>query len=314
MLWSVGVGLLLLVAGLAAEKVFEGRRRWVWATVGVGTVVVTAVRLFASGGSGPEIDLGGLVITEVTAPENNAAVAWDRGRSFARHPPGNGHPPAVPADHPARFSPAHARRDSSADLAGPVRRLGAVGSDRHRQAAPTWSRDTGPAIVGLFRPRVVLPAWVADVEASKQRLILAHEEEHRRAGDGILRFAMATLLIVIPWNPFLWLHYRRLCLAIELDCDHRVVQRLPDRRWHYGDLLVRAAARRGIRPRFRADCVRGPAIVPGEADRQAALRGSRGPAGAGGVLRIRGHYGGRSGDVGARGHRGDRPVGGAFCV
>ena len=113
-----------------------------------------------------------------------------------------------------------------------------------------WSRDTGPAIVGLFRPRVVLPAWVADVDPPKQGLILAHEEEHRRTGDGILRFAMAALLIAVPWNPFLWLHYRRLCLAIELDCDHRVVKRLPDRRWLYGDLLVRVGARDGLRPGF----------------------------------------------------------------
>ena len=113
-----------------------------------------------------------------------------------------------------------------------------------------WSRDTGPAIVGLFRPSVVLPSWVADVEVSKQKLILAHEEEHRRAGDGILRLAAAALLVAFPWNPFLWLHYRRLCLAIELDCDHRVMQRLPDRRWLYGDLLVRVGGRGGMRPGF----------------------------------------------------------------
>ena len=100
MLWSVGVGLLLLVAGLAAEKVFEGRRRWVWATVGVGTVVVTAVRLFASGGSGPEIDLGGLVITEVTAPENNAAVAWEGGEVSPGTLPETATPPLFPLTIP----------------------------------------------------------------------------------------------------------------------------------------------------------------------------------------------------------------------
>ena len=265
MLWSIGVGLLLLVAGLAAEKVFEGRRRWVWATVGAGTVLVTAVRLFATGGSGPEIDSGGLVITEVTAPEENAAVAWEGAGVSPGILPETVSPPIFPLTIP-HDSVLHtldgillpAWLALSAGLAlwaligiGKLLRRGRAWEPGTLLGQPVlWSRDTGPAIVGLFRPRVVLPAWVADADASKQRLILAHEEEHRRAGDGILRFAMATLLIAIPWNPFLWLHYRRLCLAIELDCDHRVVKRLPDRRWHYGDLLVRAAARRGIRPGF----------------------------------------------------------------
>ena len=265
MLWSIGVGLLLLVAGLAAEKLFEGRRRWVWATVGAGTVLVTAVRLFATGGPGPEIDSGGLAITEVTAPDNNAAIAWEGAEVSPGILPETVSPPLFPLTIP-HDSVLHTLDGIllpvwlalSAGLAlwaligiGKLLRRGR-GWEPGTLLGQTvlWSRDTGPAIVGLFRPRVVLPAWVADADTSKQRLILAHEEEHRRAGDGILRFAMATLLIAIPWNPFLWLHYRRLCLAIELDCDHRVVKRLPDRRWHYGDLLVRAAARRGIRPGF----------------------------------------------------------------
>ncbi len=265
MLWSIGVGLLLLVAGLAAEKVFEGRRRWVWATVGAGTVLVTAVRLFATGGSGPEIDSRGLVITEVTAPDNNAAVAWEGAEVSPGILPETVSPPLFPLTIPhdsvlhtldGIMLPAWLALSAGLLLwaligIGKLLRRGRAWEPGTLLGQPVqWSRDTGPAIVGLFRPRVVLPAWVADVEASKQKLILAHEEEHRRAGDGILRFAMATLLIAIPWNPFLWLHYRRLCLAIELDCDHRVVKRLPDRRWHYGDLLVRAAARRGIRPGF----------------------------------------------------------------
>lgn len=97
---------------------------------------------------------------------------------------------------------------------------------------------------------MVVPSWVHEVEPSEQKLILAHEEEHRRAGDAVLRVALATLLIAFPWNPVLWLNYRRLCLAIELDCDDRVMQRLPHRRWHYGDLLFRVGSRGGVRRGF----------------------------------------------------------------
>ena len=265
MLWSVGVGLLLLVAGLAAERLFEGRRRWVWAVACAGTVLLTAVRVFATGGSGSEDLSGGLVMTEVAAPGTNAAGALEGVEAATGTLPGTSSPAFLPVAIPhdsvlhtldGILLPAWLALSAGLALwaligAGRLRR-------RRRDWEPgtlldqpvQWSRDTGPAIVGLFRPSVVLPSWVSDVEASKQRLILAHEEEHRRAGDGILRFAMAALLVAFPWNPFLWLHYRHLCLAIELDCDHRVMRRLPDRRWLYGDLLVLAGARRGIRPGF----------------------------------------------------------------
>ena len=265
MLWSIGVGLLLLVAGLAAERLFEGRRRWVWAVACAGTVLLTAVRVFATGGSGSEHLSGGLVMTEVAAPGTNAAGALEGVEAATGTLPGTSSPAFLPVAIP---------HDSVLHTLDGILRLvwlalsaglalwALIGAGRLRRRRRDWepgtlldqpvqwSRNTGPAIVGLFRPSVVLPSWVSDVEASKQRLILAHEEEHRRAGDGILRFAMAALLVAFPWNPFLWLHYRHLCLAIELDCDHRVMRRLPDRRWLYGDLLVLAGARRGIRPGF----------------------------------------------------------------
>ncbi|MDE2876649.1 MAG: M56 family metallopeptidase [Gemmatimonadota bacterium] len=265
MLWSIGAGMLLLVAGLAAERLFEGRCRWVWAAAGVGTVLLTALRLVTSGGTEAESPAGGLVTTEVAAPVVNDAGSWEAMEAV----------PGTFTNTPSRAFPRVTIPQDSVlhSLDGPLLlawlalsaglalwALVGIGKLHRRRRAwnpgellshpVLWSRDTGPAIVGLFRPRVVLPGWVADVDPPKQGLILAHEEEHRRTGDGILRFAMAALLIAVPWNPFLWLHYRRLCLAIELDCDHRVVKRLPDRRWLYGDLLVRVGARDGLRPGF----------------------------------------------------------------
>lgn len=265
MLWSVGAGLLLLVAGLAAEKLFEGRRRWVWVVAGVGTVLLTAVRLFSGGATEVENTSGGLVISEVAPPVTTDAGAWEAMEAA----------PGTLANASRRaFPPVTISQDSVLHSLGGIllpawlalsaglalwALIGALRLHRRRRfwepgtllGQPVlWSRNTGPAIVGLRRPRVVLPAWVDEVDASQQRLILAHEEEHRRAGDGILRFAIAALLLAFPWNPLLWLHYRRLCLAIELDCDHRVVKRLPDRRWLYGDLLVQVGARDGLRPGF----------------------------------------------------------------
>lgn len=111
-----------------------------------------------------------------------------------------------------------------------------------------WSRDSGPAVVGLVTSRIVLPAWVAGAGRERQELVLAHEEEHLGAHDVKLRFLAALLLFAFPWNPALWIHYHRLCLAVELDCDRRVVSRWPHRRRMYGDLLLKVGTGGGALP------------------------------------------------------------------
>ena len=251
MLWSVGVGLLFLIAGLAMERICDGGRRWVWAGAGVGTLALTAMRVFSRGGS-----WGGAGGVEV-------------GGVLQAAPAGAGGPGATTA--PGLFGFAVPPDSFLHGLDGILllgwvllscglalwALLGTAGLLRRRRfwepgtllgRSVLWARDAGPAVVGLLRPRVVLPDWVRDVQPSRQKLILAHEEEHLGAGDAVLGFGMAVLLIAFPWNPMLWLHYRRLCLAIELDCDQRVMERLPHRRWLYGDLLFRVGARLGSRP------------------------------------------------------------------
>lgn len=87
------------------------------------------------------------------------------------------------------------------------------------------SENVGPALSGVFRPRIVLPRWVFDIDTAAQRAILLHEVEHRRAGDHRLHAVAALLLVVNAWNPMMWLYCRRLLRAVELDCDERVVSR-----------------------------------------------------------------------------------------
>ena len=253
MFWSIGAGLLFLAAGLAMERLLDGGRRWVWVGAGVGTVALTAARVFSGSGSGsfPRLEAGGVPGMAPAGPVAAEGAATAAAPGF----PGF----SVPGD-----SFLHAL-DGILLLGWVVLSFGLVlwaligTADlvhrRHFWEPGTllgrsilWAREAGPAVVGLLRPRVVLPAWVRGVEPSKQKLILAHEEEHLGAGDAVLRFFMALLLIAFPWNPVLWLHYRRLCLAIELDCDQRVMERLPHRRWLYGDLLFRVGARAGSRP------------------------------------------------------------------
>jgi TonB family protein len=105
------------------------------------------------------------------------------------------------------------------------------------------STDTGPAVVGWIRGRIVLPEWVVcDADPSVRRMILQHETEHLVAGDPrMLALALAAVALV-PWSPAAWWQLRRLRLAMEVDCDARVLARRADVR-AYGELLLEVGRR-----------------------------------------------------------------------
>lgn len=102
------------------------------------------------------------------------------------------------------------------------------------------SDDFGPAIVGLWKPTVVLPRWTLALDASDRSLMLAHEVEHLRAGDGQITTVALLSVMCMPWSPVLWWLLRRLRTAIEIDCDRRVLSAFPDVA-RYGRLLVDVA-------------------------------------------------------------------------
>lgn len=103
------------------------------------------------------------------------------------------------------------------------------------------SAGLGPAVLGLFRPRIVLPAWTLELDRDRLRMVLLHEEEHRAARDPGLLALGILLAAASPWNPSLWWMARRLHLAVEGDCDRRVLARgVPPK--EYGSLLLDVAS------------------------------------------------------------------------
>ncbi len=119
------------------------------------------------------------------------------------------------------------------------------------------SDNVGPAVVGLGSMDVVLPAWILSLDASLRAIVLCHEEEHRLARDPHLLFGAAIIVALMPWNVALWYQARRLRLAVELDCDRRVLRAHPSPE-RYGMLMLTIAQRRSIAPTMFAPMLTEP--------------------------------------------------------
>jgi beta-lactamase regulating signal transducer with metallopeptidase domain len=108
----------------------------------------------------------------------------------------------------------------------------------------------GPATVGLLRSHVLVPKWVLAMPGVQRRYVLRHEEEHRSAHDARLLFLASLFIVLVPWNLAMWWQLRRLRLAVEMDCDNRVVGALGDAN-AYGELLFKVAQAASHGPRLQ---------------------------------------------------------------
>lgn len=109
-----------------------------------------------------------------------------------------------------------------------------------RFAAVVRAGRAGPAVVGVLRPRLVIPsdfeARFSDVE---RRLIRAHELAHIERQDGRLA-ALALAAVWLCWfNPLAHVALARFRADQELACDATVMQRMPRRRRAYAAALLR---------------------------------------------------------------------------
>jgi len=241
MLWTVLVSACVALAARALEEVAHllGRPlRWVWAGALAGSAAAPVLaHLALRGGSGAagggEVTLGAFA----TGVSDGAAAA------------GSAIPWAAELERLdglllaawAAGSVAILLVVALAALAFALRRRGwqEAEVDGHRVLL---TRDIGPAVAGLLRGRIVLPAWALQLAPPLRALMLEHEAEHLRAGDPRLLGGGLLLVALLPWNPVAWWQLRRLRLAIEVDCDARVLRRHPDART-YGDLLLAMGAR-----------------------------------------------------------------------
>lgn len=246
MLYCAAVGVLLSGGALALERGLRalGRpTRWVWAGAMALTLAVpAAARVVPAADATPAASAAAPAARKRPAPVPLAAET--RARRLA--------PPTLDL---GRWDPALrlAWGASSAAVLLALAAMAAVLGRRRRgwsaaevDGVPVLvSPDVGPAVVGIFRSRIVLPAWTLSADEQARRLVLEHEGEHVRAGDPRLLAAAIVFAALTPWNPAAWWQLRRLRLAIEVDCDARVLRRRGDVR-AYGSVLLEVG-RRAVR-------------------------------------------------------------------
>ena len=104
------------------------------------------------------------------------------------------------------------------------RRLRSAVENEMGGVSVTVSDDIGPAVVGIVRPRIVVPRWLQQQDPETQGIVIAHEHEHMRAQDIRVLGGALLVAVLLPWNLPVWWQLRRLRFAMEVDCDARVLR------------------------------------------------------------------------------------------
>lgn len=105
--------------------------------------------------------------------------------------------------------------------------------------------ESGPALVGVFAPTLVLPrGLVASLKAAELEAILLHECIHARRRDNFWSAVRAGFVAVLWFNPVAWLLNRVLAIETEKACDEGVLEITGDPDAYAGGIV--AAVRHAI--------------------------------------------------------------------
>jgi beta-lactamase regulating signal transducer with metallopeptidase domain len=229
MLYSIVVSLLMGLAALAFERSAQIRQRparWLWATCMVASLAILFIPSKVSVQI-PETTLADRATSssEILTPSQTTAIETSRFTlpilGSDQTPLSNGVSTLLQWTWPmASMALALVILANGVHLSWRRRRW-----DRGHMAgtAVYISEDCGPAVVGFLRPHIVVPRWLTRSSPDEQELVIAHERSHLGAYDAQLLTIAVCLLVCMPWNPALWWQLRRLRLAIEIDCDARVL-------------------------------------------------------------------------------------------
>jgi len=100
--------------------------------------------------------------------------------------------------------------------------------------------DAGPAVIGLWRGRIVLPSDFESRYTELERdLVLRHERVHLARRDPLANLAAATLRCLYWFNPLLHYAVGRFRFDQELAADAAVLAQRPEARRSYADAMLK---------------------------------------------------------------------------
>jgi beta-lactamase regulating signal transducer with metallopeptidase domain len=98
----------------------------------------------------------------------------------------------------------------------------------------------GPALLGLWRPQIVVPSDFAQrYSAAEQALIIAHEQVHAQRADALANTVLALMQCVFWFNPLVHLAAPRFRFDQELACDAVVMRHHPAQRRTYAGAMLK---------------------------------------------------------------------------
>lgn len=105
----------------------------------------------------------------------------------------------------------------------------------------------GPAIVGLFRPTIVLPRAITEgKESSDLAPLMAHELIHVRRGDLIWSLLQTLSTSLLWFHPMVWIAGRKLTQESERSCDLETIASLGCSPASYARCLVDVLERKHL--------------------------------------------------------------------
>ena len=263
MLYAGAVSALLAGAAWVLERALRPRRRgtrWGWLAAMLLSVAIPAFRLAT-----PAPPAEPVVVAQAPPPAESAPTWTEPAAAGVTTAAALAAEPTLPAFTPVGQAPVAGRMERAAPLAWAgasalLCLLLLLGWAQLLLRSRRWRRgnidgepvllspDTGPAVIGVVRSSIVLPEWVTTMEPEERRLILRHERAHVSARDPLLvAVGMATVLLT-PWNLALWWMLCRLRLAVETDCDARVLRGQAGVRGYARLLLSLAERSAGVLP------------------------------------------------------------------
>lgn len=227
MIYAVLVGIPLSVAALVAEQAAKQRRmptRWPWMIAIVASlllpIAIATVSIRLPEFLKPAASTAPLALRDATSiPLASTVIDWGRAKSYTSS---------------TQINTALRNIWLASSLA--LTLFMGVSTALFYRRKRSWSRgylcgvpvlvsdSVGPAVVGMIRSNIVVPAWLLQESHGQQRYVIAHEQSHLKARDPLLVAIALLLLVAMPWRPFLWWQFQRLRCAIEVDCDARVLR------------------------------------------------------------------------------------------